>query len=194
MFLVLEGLDGSGKSTQTRRLAGELELDHTAEPTDGPVGSLVREELSRGDLEPETLALLFAADRVQHQPRLEDAVCERYVYSSLAYQAAQGLDPKWLCEINRNARAPDLAILIDVEPDTAMHRLTNGRDDTEIFEKERFLHRVEEQYLAIFEGREPWRSLRDDYGFLDTEFRVVDGDAPVDEVSDSLLSEVEPLL
>ncbi|MBS1263772.1 MAG: Thymidylate kinase [Methanonatronarchaeales archaeon] len=61
-FVVLEGLDGSGKSTQTKRLAEELGLKATAEPTEGPVGTLIRGELSRGDLEPEILALLFAAD------------------------------------------------------------------------------------------------------------------------------------
>jgi len=104
------------------------------------------------------------------------------------------MDPEWLCEINRGAEAPDAAVLIEVEPGTAMRRVTDGRDDTEIFERQGFLRRVEEQYLAIFEGKEPWTSLREKYGFLDTEYRVVDGRGTVEEVFESLVREVETVL
>lgn len=193
-FIVLEGLDGSGKSTQTTRVAEELGLPATAEPTGGDIGILIREELSRGDLEPETLALLFAADRVQHQTALDDAVCERYVYSSLAYQAAQGMDPEWLCEINRRARAPDVAVLIDIDPETALSRIEDGRDDHEIFEKRDVLKEARKEYLAIFRGDDPYGGLRRNHAFLDTEYRIVDGEGSVGDVTDRVLDAVRDIL
>lgn len=175
-------------------MAEELGLGTTAEPTEGEVGRLIRRELSRDEMEPEALALLFAADRVRHQAALRDVVCERYVYSSLAYQAAEGLDPEWLCEVNRGARAPDVAVLIDVDPEVALERVRSGRDGTEKFERDGFLRSVEGEYRAMFRGEEPWLSLGDGYGFFDTELRVVDGDAPVEEVTERVLDAVRDAL
>ncbi|MBS1263774.1 MAG: hypothetical protein MAG715_00965 [Methanonatronarchaeales archaeon] len=85
-------------------------------------------------------------------------------------------------------------MLIDVEPGTGMERVTNGREGTEIFEKLGFLERVEEQYRAIFRGNEPWSSLQEDYGFLDTELRTVDGEGTMDEVTGRILDAVGDVL
>ena len=150
-FIVLEGLDGSGISTQARRLAARLDrlgapYFCTREPTDGPVGSQIRLALSgRLQVDPTTLALMFAADRSDHvhvvvRPRLEKGihvVSERHVLSSLAYQGGQLGDPDWVREINREsmrAVSPDLTVFLDLDPDAALERIDAGRHARELFE------------------------------------------------------------
>lgn len=98
MFVVFEGLDGSGTSTQLAIIGAWLGCFTTFEPTNGPIGALIREKLREGGFSNETMALLFAADRKEHlekeiEPRLargEVVLCDRYVMSSLAYQTAAG--------------------------------------------------------------------------------------------------------
>lgn len=152
MFIVLEGIDGCGKSTHAHLLAKWLEdqghtVLQTAEPTKSAVGRLTRLVLS-GELSvsPRTLALLFTGDRMGHVrreivPALEQGktvVCERYWYSTVAYQSAQGLDREWLVSINGFAPEPDVALLLDVAPKEGEARTSTG----EIFEKAAFLTAV----------------------------------------------------
>jgi dTMP kinase len=159
MFVVLEGLDGCGKSTLAKLLGGWLKergrsVLLTSEPTDGRIGGLIREVLSGGKkVDASALALLFTADRMQHlagevEPALSSGkvvVCERYYYSTVAYQSAQGVDSKWLTALNSAARRPDLGILIDVDPAVAASRTSTG----EIFENKEFLSKVRENYLMF---------------------------------------------
>jgi dTMP kinase len=150
-FIVLEGLDGSGISTQARRLAARLDRLQvpyfcTREPTDGPVGSMVRLALTgRLHVDPTTLALMFAADRSDHiqvvvRPRLEKGihvVSERHVLSSLAYQGGQLGDPDWVRAINREsmrAVTPDLTVFLDLAPEAALGRIDAARPARELFE------------------------------------------------------------
>ena len=155
MFIVLEGIDGCGKSTHARLLADWLrgkgkDVLLSAEPTDGPIGKLVREVLSgKIELHPRTLALLFTADRMEHVLQIRAAkeegwfvVCERYYYSTVAYQSAQGVERDWLLGINKYALKPDLVIFLDVDPATGATRTSTG----EIFEKEDFLRKVLTEY------------------------------------------------
>ena len=144
-FIVFEGIDGSGKTEQFRRLVKSLEkrrydLVATKEPTvDSPIGKLIRSVLFKQEkVVEEALALLFAADRVDHterriKPALERGavvVSDRYVYSSLAYQSrgmGRELDLEWVRLINRYAIQPDIVIYLDVSPEVGQIRLSNGQ-------------------------------------------------------------------
>ena len=179
-FLALEGIDGSGTTTQAQLLQEWLSgLGYpailTREPSDGPIGSLLRNALSgrirlpeaagSAPLTPETVALLFAADRLDHhrskiQPALDKGlwvISDRYLDSSLAYQGAL-LSPDWVEAINRFAPPPDLTIYLDVDVDVALCRIAATRVGTEMFEKRDVLIRVREGYLRLYE--EPTRPVR----------------------------------
>ena len=159
MFIVLEGLDGCGKSTQVINLYEWLNKEGypavlTAEPTKSELGGVLREILS-GDVvvNPETLALLFTADRSEHLGNvILPAICEgniviseRYYYSTIAYQSAQGVDRDWIIQLNSFARKPDLTIFLDVKPKAAAER----SEGIEIFENEKFLRKVYKNYMKF---------------------------------------------
>lgn len=170
-FVVLEGLDGSGTTTQTARLGArlsELGLQPvlSREPTPGPVGKLIRSALT-STLEHEgaptrldfrTLALLFAADRTDHNQRVVRpglqrgavVVSDRYVLSSLLYQsltAPDGVDClDWLKEINASAETPDLVIVLDVGAAEAGKRRSLRGGPAELFEYDELQARLAEGY------------------------------------------------
>jgi dTMP kinase len=188
-FIALEGLDGAGISTQTRRLAARLDRAGvnyycTREPTDGPVGSQIRLALTgRLHVDPTTLALMFAADRSDHlhhavAPRLDagvNVVTERQVLSSLAYQGAQLGDRAWVRAINReNLRflSPGLVVFLDVPPQTALDRIDAGRHARELFERADTLAATRAAFLEAMD------ELRAD----GHRFEVVDATQPIDEV------------
>ena len=156
-FICIEGLDGCGKTTQTKLLVKRLrkhgfDAFYTAEPTQGKIGKFIKkyclERKNRVSIIVE--ALLFAADRVEHIekeiiPALKNGkivVSDRYVYSSLAYQGAAGLDLKWIETINQKALTPDLAIFLDVEPETVMKRLKPKKSVMEKLPVQRKVRRV----------------------------------------------------
>lgn len=140
-FIVLEGIDGAGTTTQAALLADALrarlgvEVELTREPTDGPLGRVLREALSgRAPLDPVALALAFAADRADHvhNPRTGIAaalaagrwvVSDRYLLSSLAYNRGGVVTRDWLTAINRHALAPDLTLFLAVDPALALERI-----------------------------------------------------------------------
>jgi len=162
IFIVVEGLDGSGKTTQAKILASRLSRTHkalyTAEPSLGKVGTFIRNSILYGEKRPPTAveALLFAADRIEHVqnevlPALEEGqivVSDRYLHSSLAYQGSAGLSLEWIESINRHALKPDLALFIDVDPEAVFHRLKLRKSVMENLETQR---RVREIYLRFVE-------------------------------------------
>ncbi|MBS7638772.1 dTMP kinase [Candidatus Bathyarchaeota archaeon] len=166
-FIAFEGIDGSGKSTLVR-LTYEmlsrrgLQAVRTKEPSSGPIGRFIRAQIGEmdGRMSAWALALLFAADRLDHaerliRPSLERGLIvlsDRYLYSSLAYQGAEGVSWEWIRELNRLAPKPDLCILLDVSPETGMRRI-GGRPKT-IFENERLQERVRRLYLELVEEGE----------------------------------------
>jgi dTMP kinase len=177
-FIVLEGVDGAGTTTQLKAIGSALAaagVAHwtTAEPTTGPEGALIRKILG-GELDaaPSTVAYLFAADRCEHihgsggilerLGRGEAVVCDRYVLSSLAYQGtACGLDlPRYL---NDRFPLPSLLLYFDIDPALSMSRI-GERERREIYELLPFQERVRAAYeeaLGIFEGS-PMRIVRVD--------------------------------
>lgn len=140
-LIAIEGPDGCGKSTQAELLAEWLrseghEVKFTREPTDGPLGQILRDSIEgKIDLPVEAEALLFAADRAHHvsdiiRPNLEDnkiVITERYTYSSLAYQTSRGLSLEWVKKINKSAIEPDLTIIIDIPPEVGSERINSSR-------------------------------------------------------------------
>jgi dTMP kinase len=167
VFIVFEGIDGSGKSTHIKLLAEELRgrglhVLETSEPSKDRIGIFIREYAERnGDrftLETETL--LFAADRYEHvkqviAPALERGqivISDRYFYSSIAYQGATGIDLDWIREMNRFAPRPDVGILLDITPEHSLERV-NDRAKT-VFEVSDYLRKVRDIYLGMVEQGE----------------------------------------
>lgn len=164
-FIVFEGIDGSGKGAQTRLLSGWLKdkgytVFITKEPTEGKIGKLLREALKSGNVKPEPLALLFAADRLEHcfliKRKLSEGkivVSDRYLYSSIAYQGAQGIEKKWIEGINKFALIPDSIIYLDLDPEIGLERISSKESfrslqkEKEYLEKKDFLEKVRKKYL-----------------------------------------------
>src|SRR3972149_1492191 len=134
-FIVFEGLDGAGKSTQIAMLKDwlkrmKLRTFTTKEPTENITGNILKIAMRMEKLSPTTDALLFAADRSEHidkeiKRRLKKGqivILERYVYANIAYQTAQGVSERFIKNINDFAVKPDLTILLDVHPETALRR------------------------------------------------------------------------
>jgi dTMP kinase len=196
-FIVLEGLDGAGTTTQSRLLGEELAARGpvwvTWEPTDRPAGLLIRRILA-GELvtDPRALALLFAADRLDHVygpegiaahlRRGENVVCDRYYLSSLAYQT---LDAgfSWVHALNSRAMRPDLTLFLEVPVLACLERIGSRQGERkELFEREEALARVRASY---------YRAMRC-LGKRET-IQVVDGCAAVFAVAEMLRARVQAL-
>jgi dTMP kinase len=171
-FVVIEGIDGAGTTTHARRLVEALtnrgrDVRLTCEPSDGPIGSLIRRILKHEVVLPDgrprpvdwaTMALLFAADRLDHvraviAPALAEGtvvVSDRYDLSSLAYQSVTAPAPDaalpWIRELNRDALRPDLTIVLDVPAEVAEKRRGGRSGRAELFEASDIQRRVAELY------------------------------------------------
>lgn len=157
-FVVLEGPDGSGTTTHAQALFERLKTDGhnvilTSEPSAGPIGTMIRRELSTGDLSPYALQLLFTADRAWHterviEPALRDGttvICDRFALSTLVYGVASGLDPNLLESMNKNFIQPDLQIILLPPLSIALQRVRK-RKELELFEEDSFQKKVHDLY------------------------------------------------
>ena len=181
-FICVEGLDGCGKTTQTKLLvkrlkAMDLDAVYTAEPSCGKIGRFIQKHCLHGEKRtfPVVEALLFAADRFEHVkmevvPALNKGkivVSDRYVYSSLAYQGATGLDLKWIKMINEHAIRPDLAIFVDVDPEAVIKRLKPKKSVMENLGTQRkvrgvYVKFVEKGELVRIDGNRSEKEVADD--------------------------------
>jgi dTMP kinase len=180
-FIVFEGIDGSGISTQTQRLKSLFESKYgikavlAKEPSEGPIGTIIRQVLSDRviGIDDSCLALLFAADRIDHnnnkiKPVLEQGdfvICDRYLWSTYAYQGMHN-DYDWIKEINKFAYKPDLTIFIKVQPETSLKRITKSRFKTEKFEKVDVLGQVMVNYIKLIKE---WKDLGEQVVEIDGE-------------------------
>ena len=185
IFICIEGLDGSGKTTHAHRLVRnlqkkELEAIYTTEPSRGELGKFIRSSVLEGEKRvPRVLeTVLFAVDRVEHlekmvKPALQQGkivVSDRYIYSSLAYQGSAGLDVNWIKEINSFVLPADIAIYIDVPPEVVVKRIKRKKSVMERLETQR---KVQEVYMMFVNSGKLIR---------------IDGDRPKVEVEQNILS------
>ncbi len=207
-FIVIEGIDGSGTTTQCSMLAerlvdGGLPAHTTREPSDGPIGVLIRQILTgrvvvpghRGVRPPNwaTMATLFAADRLDHLeaeviPNLMDGVtviCDRYDHSSIAYQTVSsggGDDVStWVCELNRHARRPDLTLVLHADPEVAARRRGARSGGLELYEVDEMQAELAKFYRKI------------DALFPNDTIRHIDANCGVEAVTAAIWSEVMTL-
>lgn len=201
-FLVFEGIDGSGKTTQVRKVYERLKTANknvlaTFEPTDGPIGTLIRQMLSgKIATDQRTIASLFAADRTDHLvnpdtgiKRLVDQgqtiVCDRYYFSSYAYHA-QYMDMDWVIQANRlnaDILRPDATLFIDVDPDVCIRRIQNSREHLEIYEKIDIMKQVRANYFKAFDR------LKDQETVI-----VIDGNDTPERVAERVWDRVSQLV
>ena len=196
-FVVLEGIDGSGTTTQAARLAASLRaaghaVVSTREPSDGPLGVVLRQALTRRlvGLSDQALALLFAADRLDHlasvvEPALAEGklvVSDRYVLSSLAYQGMR-LPLRWVETLNAAARPADLTLYLEVDPGTAARRRQGRGGTDELFDADEVQRAVARAYGRVV--RKHTRAQR---------VVRVNGRAAPDEVAREILSRVQAVL
>ncbi len=167
-FIVLEGLDGSGISTQTEYLRtwfqrSRIPVSVTKEPTDGPAGAIAKWALRKElrDVPEHALALLFAADRQYHVEREiipslgagTNVICDRYFLSSFAYQLVKVNDLDWLRKLNAKCPVPDLTIFLDIPVEDCLKRMTSdawrGLDKLQLYEDEQQLSQIRENFLTV---------------------------------------------
>ncbi len=186
MLIVLEGIDGTGKSTQAKRLAEHFrQLGKTVtlsrEPTDGPWGTLLRNSAEKGRLSPDEELQAFYNDRRQHVEELikpaltagHIVILDRYYFSMMAYQGARGFDPAQIRRENETfAPVPDLLLILDLDVDTALTRIGSRGDTANEFEQRSNLARCREIFLSLV--NEPFA-------------KVIDANHSTDEVASDIL-------
>ncbi len=196
-LVAIEGIDGAGTTTQAGRLAAALgergyDTHQTREPSDGPIGLLLREMLG-GAHEPvdsTTFGLLFAADRADHiQREVKPAmargavvISDRWYHSSLAYQGNQE-ERAWIRDLNRRALVPDVTVLLEIDPDVAERRRAIAGRPSELFDAGDLQRQIAAGYREVA-------------GELSRHERIVviDGAAPPDDVAAAVLEAVSAAL
>ena len=191
MLVALEGLDQSGKETQAKLLRDRFrEAGRKARVVSFPdYGTSIGEEIARAlqgerDYGPEVMQLLYVANRYERRPDIErwqqagiGLLFDRYIASSLAYGEAEGLDPTWLADLQRFLPQPEVTILLDIAPETAVTRKAVGRDR---YEQDLMLQaRVRDSYLR--QAQQP--------GWL-----RIDGERPRADVAAAVAAAVEERL
>ena len=199
LFIVLEGIDGSGTTTQLDRVVAHLvslgrRARATREPSGGPIGRLLREILLGQHRSADgtavdglAMALLFAADRRDHlrreiEPGLQtgvDVVTDRYLLSSLAYQAEEA-QRDWVAGLARDVRRPDLTLLLDVPVSVAAARRHAAGRSTERYDEDGFQTRVADNYRRL--------------AAEDPTVVVLDGTRPINDVTDAIARHVTALI
>ena len=193
-FIVFEGLDGAGTTTQAARLQAYLTLKGTPafltnEPTPEPIGTFIRRLLSRSEKSvagvpyrpnERAMGLLFAADRLAHTEvidahlaRGEHVICDRYLLSSLAYQTLDSeITAEWVIDVNQHCALPDLTLFVAVPVDVCLARIRARKEEASIYETRALLETISQNYerlLSLYE-KQFGRVVR------------IDGSASVEEV------------
>ncbi|WP_323735385.1 dTMP kinase [Methanosphaera sp. ISO3-F5] len=185
MYIVLEGIDGAGKSTQTNLLEQWLtqegyKIKKIVEPTTSPIGKLIRNELqnpeSTNDINQQRLTLLFAADRLTLKKEILESkedknkilISDRSFYSSICYQNNSSINKQWIYQVNLHTPRPDLTILLDLKEEEAIKRC----DKEEVFENIDFLEKTRQNYLDLLNTEE--------------NIKIVDASLPLEKVQENI--------
>lgn len=197
-FIVVEGIDGSGKTTQAKRLVEQLNKKgqktiYTAEPTDGPIGQLIRKIL-KGQIKVAKASFqhLFSADRANHEEEIVQSlrdgvnvVCDRYFWSSVAYGISDThkerdyyLTALSILSFYNRFLAPDITFYLKVSVGEALRRLSHMHKAKEIYEKKEKLEKISAGY--------EWMVQK-----FSKEFIVVDGEKSVEEVTKEIVSRIK---
>ena len=187
LFIVIEGIDGTGKSTQAKMLQQALQqagktvvLDH--EPSDGPYGKILRDSATTGRLSPQEELDLFHKDRKHHVDELimpalkrgETVILDRYYFSTMAYQGQRGFDKDEIRETNLSfAPNPDILFILDLDVDLARERIGVRGDTTNEFEKRDALQYCRDTFLSV-----SYESFA----------HVIDSSQSIDEIHQELVS------
>jgi|TARA_B100001964_G_C14246018_1_gene607415 dTMP kinase len=200
-FIVMDGIDGSGKSEMVKLLHDYLlskskkyRILTTREPTNGMYGKEIRDILAKEkdpNINGQKMLELFIKDREEHLkntviPFLNKSndheanivICDRYYYSTIAFQATQGLDMKMLIEINKEFLMPEIAFILDVRPEVALERIKSR--EKEKFEQLEFMNKLRERFLEL-----P-RLLKDN-------IKIIDASRVLNEVFNDIKKEVDKL-
>lgn len=197
-FITLEGIDGSGKSTQIKLIKSKLEAINqkcyfTAEPTGGPIGTLIRQILSgRIKASEEVIASLYASDRLDHllndingiKAKIENninVITDRYYFSSYAYHGVN-LSMDWVINANSYSKKhlkPDCNVFIDLDPKIAIERMRENRFDVDLYENLNTLIKVREKYFEAFEKEK------------DENIIIVDGNNDAETVSELIWEQIK---
>ena len=200
-FIVFEGIDGCGKTTQISLLKKHIEecghrCYETCEPSDGPIGAMLRQCLTgRMEIDESAMAALFAADRLDHLnnktnglcPKIDEGISvisDRYILSTYAYQSVR-VPLDWVMNINSlaaNTLKPDYHIFIDVDPEATLSRMAKGRFHTELFENKKRLTEVRNKYLELIDSLSATENIL-----------IIDGLQSIDSIADEIWSRVSHL-
>lgn len=201
-FIVFEGIDGSGTTSQMRLLKERFEAEKkenlvffTQEPTTGPIGSLIRSALQGSfKLAPETMTRLFAADRCEHiygvngiLEQVENGravISDRYIFSSLAYQSAAGAQALASLQ-NSSFPLPEFLFFFDLPVDISMSRVMGRSNLLEIYEEKNFQYKVQGEYKKII----------DEYRIKEPKMNIISINAvdPIEEIHEKLWSILKDL-
>ncbi len=192
MFIAFEGIDGCGKSTQAELLYSYMKQKGrcllTDEPTDGMTGVLIQGLLRSGrHIDPMALQLLFISDRTEHMnefllPKLKEGysiITDRYMFSSIAYGAASGVDKEWLMQTSSKFRLPDATFVFDVDPEIAMQRLKKKSNEVEYFDKVQFMGKA----------RAAFQSLKEHY----KNYYLIDSSKSIEEIHSNIIKIIDTL-
>jgi dTMP kinase len=206
LFVVIEGIDGAGTTTQAERYAAHLrargrDAHVTREPSTGPIGALIRQVLTHAidlpaEKRAETMALLFAADRIHHveheiAPALAEGrvvLSDRFDLSSLAYQSAtstggaRAATLAWIRELNRHARRPDITVVLNVRPAIAAERRRARGSGRELYDDADLQAELAAAYRRAEELVPGDRLVH------------IDGEGPPEAVTTAIAAAVDPLL
>jgi len=198
IFIVIEGLDGSGKTTVSKKLAKFLETElnkkvkSTFEPNDySCAGTFIRQTLTKEltNISPRTLMLAFAANRMDHNHRLINKwldegsdkiiICDRYYLSSLVYQSNEEISMEEVMELNQHARKPDIIFFMDVDDEVCYQRMDVRDKPRELFEEN--LSATRQKYTAAINFLQETRAENVVY---------IDANGTVEEVFQLMLDQV----
>jgi len=191
-FIVFEGLDGCGTSTQCQILANKLKETKiknliTFEPTNNIIGGMIKGALTKQwETSPQGLQLLFTADRAHHLEweilpalkRGQHVICDRYTFSTIAF-GGLSCEHEWLIELNKYFRQPDLIIYLKTPPQICIERINSRGLTQELFEEENKLEKVAQIYDILSEKNK--RTV------------IIDGNRPKDIIADEIWKNIQSI-